>query len=434
MSAIPDNLLRIGTLTQDMAIHLLGINHRTAPLELREAVAFSQQSLPGLLDDLYALPGISEALILSTCNRTEIYYVSDTTMISQLHDWLRRHAERADEVIASLYTRQADQVVSHVCMVAAGLDSLVLGEPQIFGQLKSAHRQAQLQGTLGTQLYKLFEHAFRVAKKVRTDTAIGQTSVSAASVAIGLAQQVFDGFADKSALMIGAGEMIEIAGEHLRTRKINNIVIANRSIERGQQLAHRLNCRAIALDQIDTVLHKSDLIFTSTASPDYILTADAISAALRLRKRKPIFIVDLAVPRDVDPDVGEFSDVYLYTIDDLHQAVDDNMGTRVAAAAKAQLIINSLNEEFGRTRDGLSAAPAIRQLRSQGEKTKSKLLEQAKRQLQAGKDPEGVLAWLADSLTSKLLHRPSIRLREAAEESDTVFIDTVRQLFDLEDE
>ncbi len=429
---ILDNLQQIGTFTNNMALHLLGINHHTAPLELREAVAFNQERLPGLLDDLSENAGIEEALILSTCNRTEIYTVNNLDTLVHLQDWLRRHADRADEVIERLYVKQAEQVVEHACMVASGLDSLVLGEPQIFGQLKSAHRSAQMQGTLGTQLYDLFEHAFRVAKKVRTETGIGQSSVSAASVAISLAHQVFGDLSNKSALLIGAGEMIEIAGEHLRANNINNMIIANRSADRGEALAGRLNCRAIQLDQIGSVLAHSDVIFSSTASDNHILTHDMISSALHDRKRRPMFIVDMAVPRDVDPRVGELPDVYLYTIDDLYQTIDENKDARAAEAEKARDIILEHISHFGRAQEGLSAAPLIRSLRGQGEQTKSELLTQAKRQLEVGKDPELVLTWLADRLTSKLLHAPSTKLREAAETSDQELMEAVRRLFNLE--
>lgn len=428
---IPDNRQPNSAHTLDMGLHLLGINHRTAPLELREEVAFEQQKMPQLLDELCRVPYIDEGLILSTCNRTEIYYVSESAQTDAVHGWLRQHAQRADDVIKCLYQKSDRQTVEHACRVAAGLDSLVLGEPQIFGQLKTAHRLAQSQGTLGASLHRLFKHAFKAAKKVRTETAIGQSSVSAASVSIGLAQQVFTGFSDKTALMVGAGEMIEIAGEHLRAKDIGSLIIANRSLDRGKALAKKLNCRAIPLAQLESVLPQCDLIFSSTASTDTVIKAQAVEAALKKRKRRPLFIVDLAVPRDVDAEIANFSDVFLYTIDDLHQAIGDNLQARTVAAGKAHIIINRLNDEFERSQDGLNAVPVIRELRSHGDQIKNDMLDQAKRQLAAGRNVEEVMQGLADSLVAKLLHAPSTKLREAAEQSDRDFLDEVRRLFNL---
>ena len=412
-----------------MGLHVLGINHTTAPLDLREQVAFDASSVPDRLTRLCELDDVEEALILSTCNRTEIYYYGSRASDDSLLGWMRANSNRSDEVMKCLYVKRDDAVIEHLCRVAVGLDSLILGEPQILGQLKSAYRTAKDAGTIGTQLHRLLPHAFAVAKRIRTETAIGVAATSAASAAIRLAQQVFGDFSDKHALMIGAGEMIEIAATHLNSRNVGTLSIANRSIERGQQLANKLNCRAFTLDHIEHLLPRADLVFSSTASAHYVVHAAQIKQALAARKHQPMFIVDLAVPRDIDPASSAFNNVFLYTIDDLHQAVDDNLDARRAAAESAEQIIHEQCARYARDTDGLNAAPLIRELHTQSSEIKDEIVRLANKQLAAGKSPQDTLQWLADRLASRMLHAPSVELRKAAEAADENTLKVARRLF-----
>ncbi|MEM7082556.1 MAG: glutamyl-tRNA reductase [Pseudomonadota bacterium] len=412
-----------------MGLFVFGINHHTAPVALREQVAFDANTLSTRLNSLCTLPDVDEALILSTCNRTEIYCEGGPDTERSVLGWMRENANRSDELLDCLYVKEQDEVVEHVCRVAVGLDSLILGEPQILGQLKTAFRDANSIGTVGPSLHRLLPHAFAVAKRIRTQTAIGVASTSAASASIQLAQQVFGQFSDKHALMIGAGEMIEIAANHLAAHDVGAISIANRSEERARALAKRLGGRAYGLDTLDTLLPKADLIFSSTASPDPVVSADAIRRALDARRSKPMFIVDLAVPRDIDPDCVRFQDVFLYTIDDLHQAVDENLDARRAAAADAERIIAEHIEQYARHTEGLTAAPIISAMHARSNDVKRELVELATKQLVAGKSPEETLQWLADRLASRLLHRPSVVMREAAEAADEQTLDAAQRLF-----
>ncbi|MFK8028648.1 MAG: glutamyl-tRNA reductase [Gammaproteobacteria bacterium] len=412
-----------------MGLHVIGINHHTAPLELREQVAFDATTLSAKLKNICALDGVEEALVLSTCNRTEIYcYGSDATEDS-LKTWMLQNSNRSDEVMKCLYVKRDDDVIEHLCRVAVGLDSLILGEPQILGQLKTAFRLARDSGTVAAQLHRLLPHAFAVAKRIRTETAIGVASTSAASASIRLAQQVFGEFSNKHALMIGAGEMIEIAATHLKTHNVGTLSIANRSEGRGRKLAKTLNCSSYTLDKLPELLPKADLIFSSTASPDYVVQAEELKQALSARKRRPMFIVDLAVPRDIDPASSEFDDVFLYTIDDLHQAVDENLDARREAAKMAESIIAEHGERYARDTDGLDAAPLISDLHAQSNEIKRELLEQAEKHLNAGKAPMETVQWMADRLANRLLHVPSIEMRKAAEEADEQVLEVARRFF-----
>ncbi|NNF15765.1 MAG: glutamyl-tRNA reductase, partial [Gammaproteobacteria bacterium] len=309
-----------------------------------------------------------------------------------------------------------------------------LGEPQIFGQMKIAFRTAQERGTLGTHLYRLFHHAFGVTKRIRTETAIGESATSAASAAVQLALQVFDGFEQQHALMIGAGEMIETAAGHLTSRNIAGLTIANRSLERGKRLAEKLQARAVGLASIGALLPTIDMVFSSTASPDLIVTAEQLATAVKKRKHRPMFVVDLAVPRDIEPAAAEISDVYLYTIDDLHRAVGDNLDARRVAANAAEKIIDTQAELYARGVDRMDAVPTIRALREQTRTTRDRVLAQARRQLASGKSPDMVLEWMANALTNKIMHAPSTALRKAGEESDSDMLEIARRMFSLNDD
>ncbi|MGA0104330.1 MAG: glutamyl-tRNA reductase, partial [Steroidobacteraceae bacterium] len=315
--------------------------------------------------------------------------------------------------------------------VAAGLDSLVLGEPQILGQLKDAYRAAQEVGTAGPLLNRLFQAGFGVAKRVRTETRIGASVVSVASAGVQLARRIFAGFEDRTALLVGAGEMIELTARHLQGAGLRRMIIANRSVERAEGLAREFKASAISLDALDVHLPAADIVISSTASPTPVVTLAAVRAALAARRRRPMFMLDIAVPRDIEPAVAELEDVYLYTVDDLRQVVEENLRSRESEAAEAIQLIDGEVERFTGALRTLDAAPVIRDLRSQADETKAQTLEQARRMLAAGKQEEA-LEFLANTLTNRLLHSPSRSLRLAAERGDAALIEAALRIFELE--
>ncbi len=416
-----------------MSLYLLGINHRTAPVELREHVAFDPAELPATLSALSALPGVMEAAILSTCNRTELLAVVDTSP-DVVRRWLIEKFPDGADMAPCLYELQGGDVVAHTCRVACGLDSAVLGEPQILGQMKDAYRLAQAQATAGPHLHRVFQHTFGVAKKVRTQTAIGESYVSAASATIELARQVFDGFEKRTALLIGAGEMIELTLKHLSNHNLGQAIIANRSIERARSLAQNHNASVIGLDQIGSHLHNADLVISCTASPSRIVEHDHVREALNRRRRKPIMLMDLAVPRDIAPEVAKLSDAYLYTVDDLREVVTANQAARIKAAEDAASMIELHTDEFSRRQDALDAVPLIKSVRSQLTAVRDQALAQAQRQIANGKNVDEVLERMADTITKRLLHEPSTQLREAGEQGDRELLAVASRLFGISKE
>jgi glutamyl-tRNA reductase len=332
----------------------------------------------------------------------------------------------------SLYRLQGSKAIEHLFAVACGLDSLVLGEPQILGQLKDAYRAAHDQGTTGPYLNRLLQTAFSVAKRIRTHTRIGANAVSVASAAVAMARTVFERFDQHTALLVGAGETIALAARHLHANGIQRMIIANRSLDRAQLLANEFNAFAIVLDALPTHLASADIVISSTASPTPVITQDNVRAALRARRRKPMFMVDIAVPRDIESEVGELEDVYLFTIDDLQNVVNENLQSRREAARDATQMLAREIERFERELKTLDAVPTIRQLREDAETTRAYTLEQARRMLAAGRDAKDVLDFLATTLTNRLLHSPSLRLREAAERGDAGIIAAAQTLFRIE--
>jgi len=418
-----------------MPLLALGINHTTAPVAIRERLAFEPQQLPGALAALHALPGVQEAAIVSTCNRTELYCALETGADARVADWLVSARSPEDPgIVARLYRHQDDAAVRHVLRVACGLDSLVLGEPQILGQLKQAYELAATEGHAGTQLHRLFQHAFNVAKQVRTDTGIGSNPVSVAFAAVSLARQIFGTFKPYTALLIGAGETIELVARHLHSQGVGRQIIANRSPERAHALAAQFQGYAIGLEEIPAHLGEADMVIAATASPQVLLTRAMVEQAARGRKTKPVFMADLAVPRDIDPAIGELEDVYLYAIDDLQQVVNDNLRSRRAAADQAQSIIDAHVELFATELRSLEAVPAIVALRSHADALREQTLLEAQRLLAAGKTPAAALDYLAHTLTNRLLHAPTRRLRDAARDQDHEQLDTVKKLFESTDE
>jgi len=419
-----------------MSIITLGLNHKTAPVDIRERLAFSPESLAQAVKSLSAIGNIKEAAILSTCNRTELYCATDNNdglnqqAIEQVTEWLSQfHGLQRTDFNEHLYTHRHVDSIRHALQVACGLDSLVLGEPQILGQMKQAYAQANEQGTMGSLLGKLFQHAFSVAKQVRTDTAIGSSPVSVAFAAVSLSKQIFGDLDQHTALMIGAGETIELAARHLQGSNINNMIIANRSVDKGQALADQFGAEAIALPQIPDYLHKADIVISSTASPLPILGKGAVENALKKRKHKPMFMCDIAVPRDVEAEVNELDDVYLYTVDDLHEIIQENIESREEAAEQARDIIENQIDDFLNWERSLDSVEVIRDIRENAQSISDDILQKAQAQLAQGKSPEDALAFLARTLTNKLLHQPSATLRQSGENARHDLLDYARQLF-----
>jgi glutamyl-tRNA reductase len=410
-----------------MSFLVLGLNHRTAPIEVRERIVFAAERLPAALASLAAVPGVAEALIVSTCNRTELYCVGAPA--EPLAGWLVA-ASGGDGAIADcLYRIEGAEAARHAFSVAAGLDSLVLGEPQILGQLKDAYRAAQDAGTAGPLLNRLFQTTFAVAKRVRSETAIGASAVSVASAGIALARRVFAGFERHTALLVGAGEMIQLVARHLAAQRIGRLIIANRSESRAERIAEGMPASVIRLDALAAHLPQADIVVSSTARPGHVIGLEDVKRALLERRHRPMFMLDLAVPRDVDPAVGALEDVYLYTVDDLRQVVDENVKAREAEAALARRLIDADVAEFMAGLKVRDAVPMIRELRSQGEAARDAALAEAKRLLAAGNPPEAVVEQLAATLTNRLLHAPSAALREAAGSGDASLAEAAARLY-----
>ena len=396
-----------------MTLFVLGINHQTAPVSLRERVAFAGDAIPAALDAMRGLPSVQEVALLSTCNRTELYAVADDDGRA-LGDWLATHPDDAGDLHAYLYKHAEADAVRHLFRVATGLDSLVLGEPQILGQVKDAWAKARATGSLGNQLDRLFQHAFATAKRARTDTRIGANPVSVASTAVRLAQESFARLEDSTVLLIGAGETIELAARHLVQAKAKRLLIANRTLAHAQELATRHGGYALALAELDRHLAEADVVISATAARDPVVHKAQVAAALASRRHRPMLLLDLAVPRDIAADVAELKDVFLYTVDDLERAIEDNRRSRREAAAEAEAIVEVQVARFMETLAASSRTEPLKRLRSHGEAAKADALAKARQQLAAGTDPEAVLDFLAHALTNKLLHAPTVALREAA--------------------
>ena len=389
-----------------MQLFAFGINHQTAPLSVREQIAFNPEAMEPALHNLIAQGAAKEATILSTCNRTEVY--CSTTEPVQTINWLAGyHKLQPNEIEPYLYTLPHDQAVKHAFRVASGLDSMVLGEPQILGQMKDAVRYAEQAGTLGFLLHKLFQRTFSVAKNVRTQTEIGANLVSMAAAAVRLAERIFPSIAEQRVLFIGAGEMIELNAVHFAARSPKHITVANRTLERAQALARRINGRAITLNELPDQLAQHDIIVTCTASPLPILGKGMVERALRARKHRPLFIVDLAVPRDVEAEVAELNDVFLYTVDDLADVVKDGLDARQGAVKEAEVIIDSSVSEFIHWMESREVVPTIRALRDHAERQRRHEMEKALQLLTKGEDPAKVLEMLSNGLTNKFLHAPT---------------------------
>ena len=416
-----------------MNLLVLGVNHETAPLAVRERLAFSPDELQAALPGLVAQPGVSEAAIISTCNRTELY-VNARDPRSLLDWYAASRGRQADEMGQYLYVHSGEEAARHTFRVAAGLDSMVLGETQILGQMKDAERLARETGSLGVLLNGLFQRAFQVAKDVRSRTQIGSASVSMAAAGVRLAERIFPSVADCSVLFVGAGEMIELCATYFCAQKPRKVAVANRTMERGQKLAAEHGGEAMLLTEIHARLHEFDIIVTSTASPLPVIGKGMIEHAIKQRKRRPLFIVDLAVPRDVEPEAAALADVYLYTVDDLHEVVRQGVESRQGEVVAAESLITEHVGEFAHWLSSRELVPTIRDLRDHTERTARNELARARKRLAAGENPDEVLEKLTAQLSAKFLHAPLASLNAASGEEQAALVAATRRLFRLHDE
>ncbi|MEA9746939.1 glutamyl-tRNA reductase [Xanthomonas campestris pv. raphani] len=407
-----------------MTLWVLGLNHQTAPVDLRERAAFAGDALPRALDSLRTLPQVREAALLSTCNRTELYAMADhpQTLVA----WLDTHAPGLS---GYLYQHRDAEAVRHLFRVATGLDSMVLGEPQILGQVKDAWAVARAHGALGSGLDRLFQQTFSVAKRARTDTRVGANPVSVASTAVRLAQESFARLNESTVLLVGAGETIELAAKHLSEGRVRRLLIANRTLAHAQTLATQHGGVALPLTELDRHLAEADVVFSATAAREPVVTRAQVEQALRTRKRKPMLLFDLAVPRDIEASVAELSDAYLYTVDDLERAVEDNRRSRREAADQAEAIIDLQVARYVETLQANERQAPLKRLRAFGDSTRDELLAKARQQLNNGKPADEVLEQLAHALTNRLLHPPTAALRDAALNNDLDLTSAADRLF-----
>lgn len=418
-----------------MTLLALGINHKTAPVALRERVTFTPDTLDEALNSLLAQPMVQGGVVLSTCNRTELYLSVEQqeNLQEQLVRWLcDYHQLGEEEVRNSLYWHHGNDAVSHLMRVASGLDSLVLGEPQILGQVKKAFSDSQRGHSLSSELERMFQKSFSVAKRVRTETDIGASAVSVAFTACTLARQIFESLSTVNVLLVGAGETIELVARHLREHNVKKLMIANRTRERAQVLADEVNAEVIALADIDARLAEADIIISSTASPLPIIGKGMVERALKARRNQPMLLVDIAVPRDVEPEVGKLPNAYLYSVDDLQNIIEKNMAQRKAAAVQAETIVVQESSEFMSWLRAQSAVSTIREYRSQAEQVRSELEERALAALQQGADPQQVMRDLAHKLTNRLIHAPTKSLQQAARDGDGERLQILRDSLGLE--
>lgn len=417
-----------------MTLLTVGLNHTTAPLAIRESVAFPPQLCGTALTHLKALPRLREGAILSTCNRTEVYAVTGDADDEGLRRWVcEQRGLDARGLAPHFYVYRDRDSIRHTLRVASGLDSMILGEPQILGQMKQAFRAARAANAAGPLLTRLFEHSFAVAKSVRSNTEIGANPVSVAYAGVSLARQIFADFGSTTAMLIGAGDSIELTARHLAEAGLQRMIFANRSLARAQELATRYTGYAIDLADLPAHLAEADMVISATSAPAYLVSLADVRTVLKRRRRAPMFMLDLAVPRDIEPAVGELEDVYLYTVDDLQGVIRDNLRSRAAAAAVADGMIDQRIDEFVAWLDSRAAVDTISSLRRGAEGDRDAATARAKRMLEQGRDPDDVIAWLARTLTNKLLHEPTAALRRARGDDQRRLLAEARRLFALND-
>ncbi|MCL1113848.1 MULTISPECIES: glutamyl-tRNA reductase [Shewanella] len=414
-----------------MSLVAIGINHKTATVDLREKVAFSPDRIHDAMKSLASRTRSGEAVIVSTCNRTELYCnnADKKDIIEWLEDY---HQLNHDDLIPCIYAYEDQVAVKHLMRVASGLDSLVLGEPQILGQVKQAFVKAKEAGTTAATIDRLFQNTFSVAKKVRTDTEIGAAAVSVAFAAVSMAKHIFSSLSTTKVLLIGAGETIELVAKHLKDNGVAAMVVANRTIERAQAMCEEFNATAITLQQIPDFLAKADIVISSTASPLPILGKGMVEKALKQRRHQPMLLVDIAVPRDIEAEVGELDDAFLYTVDDLHSIIEQNMASRKEAAEQAELITEEQSHLFMEWIRSLESVDSIREYRSQSLAIKDELVERALNKLSQGGNSEEVIVELANRLTNRLIHSPTQSLTAASRQGDLNTLGLLRTALGLD--
>ena len=436
-----------------MALVLVGINHNTANIEMREKVAFPPEIVESALAEIYALPQIAEVVIVSTCNRTEIYLdFAEGDSEAPAGDELsqnRQLVDRQAEIVAWLskfhglevggleqcsYSYASEDVVRHLMKVSCGLDSMVLGEPQILGQIKSAYAVSKDQEVVAQSLGRAFEEAFSIAKQVRTDTAIGENPVSVAYAAVTLAERIFSDLPSLSVLLIGAGRTIELVVKHLVEKGVSKIVVANRTLDNALEIANRFDAHGVLLSDIPEQLIKADIIVSSTNSQLPLLGKGAVERALKHRKHKPMLLVDLAVPRDIEAEVSEIADAYLYSIDDISDVIEDGVKSRADAAAQAESIIERGVEDYRKALRSLNVVSTLRAFRDKADAIREKELERALKALEKGESAEAVVSSLARSLTQKLVHSPSVQMKKASAAGRDELLALTAELFELSSE
>nr|CRH07514.1 Glutamyl-tRNA reductase [Candidatus Magnetococcus massalia] len=420
-----------------MKIVVVGLNHNSAPVALREKVAFSGDQLPEDLRTLTSLDAVAEGTILSTCNRVEIYLASrdPDTAAAQTSQWIAEsHALDPSDLFPHLYIKSESSAVEHGFRVAASLDSMVMGEPQILGQMKQAYQQSVANECSGLVLHRFFQHAFLTAKRVRSETSIAESSVSVASAAVELAKRIFGELNGHTCLLIGAGEMCELAATHLVANGVEEVLVTNRTFERAVSLAEKFNGHAFPLDQLEENLHRADIIISSTGSTVYMVNPEMVETALKERLQRPMFFIDIAVPRDLDPEIGQVDSAFLYNMDDLSQLVESNRQDRALAADEAQEIVSTEVPAFTNWLGTLDVVPTIKALRQRAEGLRDEVVQKHLSGWELTDHDRKKVENLARQLVNKMLHDPTERLRAlSAEQEGDLYIDAARRLYKLDE-
>ncbi|WP_419208794.1 glutamyl-tRNA reductase [Photobacterium leiognathi subsp. mandapamensis] len=416
-----------------MTLLALGINHKTASVDLREKVAFSPEKPTLALQQLKNHPEVLSGVIVSTCNRTEVYCEISQSGPGVIIDWLTKfHQITAEELMPSLYFHEEQAAARHLMRVACGLDSLVLGEPQILGQVKQSYSESKDIEAVGGTLEKLFQKTFTVAKRVRTETDIGGNAVSVAYAACSLARQIFESLSGVTILLVGAGETIELVSRHVVEQGCNSLIVANRTRERAEGIAREFGAEVISLEEIPEHLHRADIVISSTASPLPIVGKGMVEAALKQRRHQPMLLVDIAVPRDIEQQVGELNDAYLYSVDDLHSIVEKNREQRKVAAIQAEAIVSEESAAFMQWLRSLEAVDSIRDYRQFADQIKQELLQRSLQAIANGTDPEKALAELSNKLTNKLIHAPTKAMQQVAKNGEFDKLVVIREALGLD--
>ncbi|MBI4388941.1 MAG: glutamyl-tRNA reductase [Nitrospinae bacterium] len=417
---------------------MVGVNHKTTPVEIRERLAFTRGKIEDSIEKLNSFPEIVENIIISTCNRVEIYArVTEIEKGIHLLKWFvcDYHGLSLEELDRYFYCYRNQQTIEHLFRVSSSLDSMVVGESQILGQVKDAYQLARTMRSTGVLLNQLFEKAFNVAKKVREETGIAESAVSISSAAVELARKIFDDLADRTIMLVGTGEMAELAAKHLISYGIKTVYVVSRTFERAAGLAQTLNGCALAFDQFEQELHRADIVISSTASPKFIIGREMVEKAIHKRKNKPMFLIDIAVPRDIEPEVNNLENVYLYDIDDLQTVVNANLRERQKEAEQAMSIVQNEVFKFESWIESLDAVPTIVELRNRAEEIRKREIQKTLAKLgHLSEEDKNAIHYLTTSIINKILHKPTVNLKEKTQAQDGhVYLKAIRHLFHLDD-